>query len=633
MSPATAAIVAARDTGTEPAVEGTRPSVVSDTVSALGGAKKYITDRIEDLNKQAKDLKKEPEPKKPETPAVVQAATPGGAPVSSPTARFDPAAKIDARGAAGEPAPALGGPRTEELPKAYEKEIISPTYLVDLAKSNPALHDGIIQAAAAAGIGAWDYANLVYASSKGDPNFNQGGRVGLAGLTQKDIDYYTNVHPELFQDPQGNPVTAQNPFTSLMVGAQKFRDIRDKYGARTAQSVLAYHLGEDKVDALRRVTPAEQAAMIPASAQTQVQQSISGPDAGVVPPVPVVLHPQGTATPSGTAQAALAAVREGSARPWIAYAANALPRGMGANDGWRYLENQLVSTFIGKGDMVGAQRARELVFQMSHVGANEALMNAYKHMQMEDYPTAAKELAMAYWAAPDGGLAQFIVGKDKNGKDMLFGQRYNENTRDPVGPLFQITPEKIIGMMHMTRDPMTFEKIIRDNQKLHAEIADKQSSIEYRRAHVQHWERGDKLAAEKEGDAIQLGILRYTQPGKAGAGGGKVDSRYPHIDAEIWRYLNPGKNPATDAPNEVTPLIQLQADVAYSIKANDDTVSTPAAMGIASSLLKGTHKLVPMTGVKQGWGAVLDSSGKKVAELHPSTMTRLGTSAPGLGAR
>ena len=420
------------------------------------------------------------------TPATYQSGAP-----TAKQAPVDITKPIKAKGAAGGAQPALRGARNrDEMPDAIEKARISPTFLVELERSNPALHDGIVQAATAAGIGSWDYANMVYAMSKGDPNNNQGGRIGLAGLTQTDIERYQKQRPELFRDAQGNPVDPRNPSTNLLVGALKYRETRDNYGARTPASVLGYIMGQDKVDPLSRLTPAEQREMIPPQVQQQVQQAMHGPDAGAphMTPVPMTITPAGTATPSQTMAVAVQAARTGNAMPFISYAVNALPRGMGSNDAWRYLENQTVAAFMRTGNVEGAQRARELVFQMSHVGANQALMSAYKQMHLGDYDGAAKQLALAYWAAPDGGLAQFSVGKDKAGNPVMFGQRYNDDTRQPVGPTFPVTPDKLITMMQQTRDPNQFAKLMQDNQKLHADIADKYADTEQKKAHAQYYQ-------------------------------------------------------------------------------------------------------------------------------------------------
>jgi len=566
-------------------------------------------------------------PPKTEEPTVVESSAPTEPPKPGVLDTIKP------KGAPGGPRPpATRGRTRDELPDALPKAAISPTYLVELEKSNPALHDGIIQAAQAAGIGSWDYANLIYASSKGDPNYNAGGRVGLAGLSQQDIDRYRQERPELFRDSQGNPVTAQDPHTSLMLGALKYREMRDNYGAKTPMSILAYHLGQEKVDALARVnSPSQQQAMLPPNANDLVQQSVVGPDAGkpYVTPTPVTLNPPGTATPMATYQAAAQAARTGNAMPFISYAINSVPRGMGSNDAWRYLENQMVSTMIAKGNMEGAQAARELVFQMSHVGSNQALMSAYKLMQMGDYHGSAQQLALAYWAAPDGGLAQFAVGKGKDGKPMMIGRRYNEDTHSPVGDAFEVTPERLIGMMNVTHDPNAFAKIMRDNQKLHADIADKEADTQLKLGKVKYYEdlipAADRRAAAHEEAAAAAALVRATKPATGAGKPAPVDPRVAHVDKLVHDAYTK-IDPVTQQAIPASPEEAFERNIVHNMKMNDDSLEVSRGATIAKDVVVnrngGLYGVFPHT-KKPGWGAVINKkTGATVGELDPSTMTQ-----------
>jgi hypothetical protein len=162
------------------------------------------------------------------------------------------------------------------------------------------------------------------------------------------------------------------------------------------------------------------------------------------------------------------AAQSGDVRPFISTMAQGLPQGMSSGDGWKHVEALMVGAMIAKGDMVGAQHARELVFQMSHVGAVQGLMRARQLMGDDgkgDLVGAAQALAQAYYAMPDGGMGKVYVTNQG-----LVGQRFNETTGQKVGGMFPITPGFLDGLINQAQDPQTYLKTLRESQKHNADI-------------------------------------------------------------------------------------------------------------------------------------------------------------------
>lgn len=147
------------------------------------------------------------------------------------------------------------------------------------------------------------------------------------------------------------------------------------------------------------------------------------------------------------------------------------PRGMSTNDMWAHVDGLLQKAFIIKGDMVGAQRAREYVFQMQHAGANQMLMQAYRSMAVGDAAGAAQLLAKSHAFVPDGSTMAFKVGPNNT----LWGQRFVDATGQPVGGPLQITAQGIGGMLNQTLDPQQFLKTLNTERGTIAKIAHNQN--------------------------------------------------------------------------------------------------------------------------------------------------------------
>lgn len=405
--------------------------------------------------------------------ATAVAPAPAPAPVPKPAVK-----KYDTKGAPG--GGALPRDATEQ-PVMNERVPISPRAFVDMEKTDPAMYQNVSQVAATVAISPWALTNLMYAA-RGTP-----GGIGLTGIKEEDVARYRAAMPELFRDPQGNPISPYDPHLNLILGAMKYKEVSDRYGRDTSGALHAYFGDPGTVDAAaRRTGPEQQALLSPTTKQVQTFANPDKPGSVTVPPV----NSSGSMTAQGVGTAMQQAAQEGEPRLTAQYMVHNMPRGMSSTDGWRAVEALLVSAFIAKGDMEGAHRAREMVFQQSQVGATQSLMRADALLRAGDAHGAARALSQAYFFVPDGGQAKVYV----NNKNQVWTQRYNEDTGEAVGHPFQVTPETIAPMLNVTRDPQAYMKFVREEQKAHADIAMKQ-------AHADYYRMAPAVAAMKEAGA------------------------------------------------------------------------------------------------------------------------------------
>jgi hypothetical protein len=133
---------------------------------------------------------------------------------------------------------------------------------------------------------------------------------------------------------------------------------------------------------------------------------------------------------------------------------------MPVSDVWRKAESSLVQAFVERGDLTGAQHARDFVLQMSHVGSNQYLMAADQALQNGDGVGAAQALAKAHAFFPDG-----TIGRFRTDGTNVYADRLDEN--DPtqrIGPPIQVTPQGVAGLLNQTTDPQKFLQTLTQQQ-------------------------------------------------------------------------------------------------------------------------------------------------------------------------
>jgi hypothetical protein len=122
-----------------------------------------------------------------------------------------------------------------------------------LEQSDPALYQAVNHVADDVGIPRADLAALVYANSDNNPNAKNGNRVGYMGLTPEDLKKYA---------PSGK-VDPDDPLQNLWIGAEKYKDLSQKYGRGTADVFAAYYAGDKTVENMQRRHPDEHQVVAP----------------------------------------------------------------------------------------------------------------------------------------------------------------------------------------------------------------------------------------------------------------------------------------------------------------------------------------------------------------------------------
>ena len=310
------------------------------------------------------------------------------------------------------------------------RPVVDPRPLAVLAEHDPARYKEVVQVAQQEGISParlaahWKQeSNFSY-----NPPTNPGdghGPMQVLPSTAKDFNDHGNLNLE---DPHDN----------LQIGAKYIRHLDDTYGRDSVSSVGAYQGGEGSANDIAKNPDA--ADRNHPQTMAYVRNIMQGYDingkhftsGGQVDPATLVKTgvQQG---PDGV----------------LKYITQSAP-GMNMTDAWQHAESALVKSFLNKGNIEGAQHARDFVLQMSHQGSNMHLMAAHQAMMNGDTTGAAQNLAAAHAFFPDGTMGQF--GVDKSGN--LWGARMDEH--DPTkmqGQPFRITPDGIAQMLNQTQDP------------------------------------------------------------------------------------------------------------------------------------------------------------------------------------
>lgn len=307
------------------------------------------------------------------------------------------------------------------------KPPIDPRPWAWVQKNNPQIHEWIENASNTTGVSPERIAAHMYEESRFNPKIGRGGdgEIGpMQMLPSTAAGYTANGRLDPFQ-PQDN----------VLMGALYMRDLDNKYGKDSFTSVARYNgSGPKAVAYARRVMPTA-----PESAELQLHNK------------------EGSMDPAGLVRAGV----QGGPDGFFRYAVSTAPSGLPMSDVWRQAEASLVGAMIAKGDMAGAQHARDFVLQMSHQGTNMNLMAAHQALQAGNGKAAADLLAKAHAFFPDGTIGRFRT----DGKNVWAETTDENNPGTKVGPSFQVTPDKIAGMLNQTTDPQQYLKTLTEMQK------------------------------------------------------------------------------------------------------------------------------------------------------------------------
>jgi len=253
--------------------------------------------------------------------------------------------------------------------------------------------------------------------------------------------------------------------TNLDVAARYIHQLDGLYGPDTPSSVAAYFGGPGSVNAIA----ADPGGAAKAHPKTLAYAQSAFPGAQIGPQSFVG---GGSMTPRNIVDAGT----KGGPTGLITYIANAAPRGMPMSDAWQHAETKLEEAFLGRGDIVGAQHARDWILQQSHAGANAFLMQAHQELMGGNPTGAAQALAKAHAFVPDGTAARFVVDQ----KGQIWGERLDEH--DPsnvIGQPFQVTGDGILSMLQTTADPATYLQQVQTERASVASAREKNAYGDY----------------------------------------------------------------------------------------------------------------------------------------------------------
>lgn len=158
------------------------------------------------------------------------------------------------------------------------------------------------------------------------------------------------------------------------------------------------------------------------------------------------------------------AAHQGGPDAVLKYMVEATPRNFTMDDRWRNVEATLVQASLAKGDVAGAQAARDFVTSLAHTGTNQHLMAAHQALQAGQGTTAAQHLAAAHAFFPDGTMGRFY--SDGQG---VYAERVDENNPSISHGKSPITPDAIAGLLNQTSSPEGYLKMVMEQQKASAQ--------------------------------------------------------------------------------------------------------------------------------------------------------------------
>ena len=490
-------------------------------------------------------------------------------------------------------------PDADKQAPASGRPVVDPRPLAWLEKNDPQRFQEVQQNAKDAGINPARLAAHWYNESgfQYNPPTKPGdghGPLQVLPSTAKDYNDHGNLNVD---DPHDN----------IKIAANLIRDLDNKYGRNSVSSVAAYQGGQGSADDIA----ANPAAAMRNHPQTMAyaQKMFPGYD---------INGSHMTAGNNVDPRAAVQAGTAGGPDGFLKYIVQNSP-GMPVTDAWQGAEGALVKAFLMKGDIAGAQHARDFVLQMSHQGSNMHLMAAQQAMTNGDTVSAAQHLAAAHSFFPDGTMGQF--GIDKSGN--LWGARMDEH--DPtkmMGQPFRITPDGISSMLNQTTDPNQYLKMMMEERTNSANARHLDKMGDYYGNLLQSRETiaNDKNETSTNNANIRadatVSAAEVRSQGRQGQGPGAGIAR--DANKEATELYGPDAMPG--APVETRSALSE----AY-VGARQMGSTSQSAEYIAKGLSDGTLKLLRG---QTGEAGVADAKGRVVGYLPQETVNRIFGSAP-----
>lgn len=408
----------------------------------------------------------------PVTPATALASTPIAAPPAPSTAPYVPQEPgkayapwadqaegrqsqvigdgqpyIPVMGAKGTPPAAVATTQSEPTPQV-DKPPLDPRPYAWVAENDPALKEVIDKASELTGVSPERIAWHGFTESKLNPNAPR-GKAGEIGMMQILPSTAAGVSLNGKLDPHD---TADN----VMMSALLMKDLDGRWGKDSLLSVAHYN-GSGP----RAIAYGKSAFPTGQFNDDTLAKMAQG----------------GSMTPRGLVEAGV----QGGPDAFARYMTETAPAGMPMTDQWRHAEDLLSKAFLQKGDIEGAQHARDYVLQMSHTGTNQYLMAAHQALSNGQGQAAAQYLAKAHAFFPDGTVGRFHT----DGKNVYADQLDENDPTRKAGPSSLVTPQAIESLLNQTTDPAKFVKTLHEQQAANADARLKQLHGDYYRDYQQ----------------------------------------------------------------------------------------------------------------------------------------------------
>ena len=392
--------------------------------------------------------------------------------------------------------------------------------------------------------------------------------------------------------PDGRPLDPANWQDSLRLGAMLMRAGDDAHGQNTPGSVLAYMRGDKYAHSLSgdfeansKLHPQAMSVLTKMFDDAKLSAANFSP-AGTTTAGGIVsaFYPHDPAAPPGASPKTDPAGA-------VAYIAQTGPRNLGMTDLMRHAESKMVEAAILRHDYVGAQHARELMFQMSQQGTASNLMAAHQAMTAGDGVGAAQALARAHAFFPDSSMGKFSV----DAKGGVWAQRFDErDPSKPIGGPFQVTPQALLSQMMQTRDPAAYIKMVTDQQTAVAHQRSLNANASY------HEQLPDiMLERTKEASAARVEAARLRSEAQVTAAQTRAQAqataltqrRDAVVDETNKVYQDPNGPYANWPADQRATASQIYADVRHTTPGNAATGAH--AQYLADNLATGKFSLNP----------------------------------------
>lgn len=322
---------------------------------------------------------------------------------------------------------------------------------------------------------------------------------------------------------------------------------------------------------------------------------------------------------------------------------NTQPAGIPLGQKWQNAEAAVIRAMIWHGQYSAIPQVHEWFAQQAHQGVLSNLYAGYQALKGGSPETAVQYFAKAHAFFPDGTFGRFGV----DGKGNAVGQLYDENTHQPIGKGFIITPDAVEGQMMQILYPNKFLEKFQEMRAKNAEIVLHQAeagyylqrprlqeeSIQQRREAVQEQQAtrraGQEAAAERHEDTVDQQVQQERQ----------------HVDDRVDRAY--AKDPGTgeekvaryDKQTDEQYAHQQEAEryLQYSRRAGGAGKGQGAARSLAQQFSQGKLKLKAGTDENGRPAYGLYSSDDKENKNNLGTVSKeLGDqllSLPGMGRR